>query len=195
MSYPASYPVTSPTSTFANSPGSYVTGPGGFVGQPYATGASYGGAYAGSVPAYSAPGYTVQTTSVGPRSPVLLGAPAVREVGYVSPPAVMQTAPTYVNTYRAPVQQMQYAQTSNMREIDEVRTYARHVPEAISYENQFVSPHIIEDFQPEQEPVLAATRQRVQRSAPPPRSPSPEPEEEIVFAKKEPRREIGRAHV
>jgi len=57
---------------------------------------------------------------MGPRSPVLLSAPSVREVGYVSPTAVMQTAPTYVNTYRAPVQQMPYVQTSNMREIDEV---------------------------------------------------------------------------
>lgn len=27
----------------------------------------------------------------------------------------------------------------------QVRTYARHVPEAISWENQYVAPHIIEE--------------------------------------------------
>lgn len=73
-----------------------------------------------------APGY-----EYGPRSPVLLGSQPVRDVGYVSPPAVVQTVPAYVSTYRAPVQQMQqmqYVQSTGMREIDEVLPFDTNGP-------------------------------------------------------------------
>jgi hypothetical protein len=45
---------------------------------------------------------------------------------------------------------MQHVQSIGMHEVDEVRTYVRHVPQHMDYESQFVPPQII------QEPVISS---------------------------------------
>lgn len=48
----------------------------------------------------------------------------------------------HVQHYQPP---MQHVQSIGMHEVDELRTYVRHVPQHMDYESQFVPPQIIQE--------------------------------------------------